>query len=79
MILLVRIGLLALTLLWIPVVFAVVPLWLYTFRFGPAGPVGLAILIDWYYLATVPYLTLAVLFAVVTVPFVQRRLMFYTR
>ncbi len=53
-------------------------LWAYMFWFGPVVPVGLAILIDWYYLAPVPYLTLAALVAVVTIPFVQRRLVFYT-
>lgn len=79
MMIVLRTFVLLLLLLWLPLSVAWVPLWAYTFYFGPFAPMVLAILLDWYYVATIPYLSLCALITIVTVPFVRSRVMFYTR
>jgi hypothetical protein len=74
----VRIIGLALLLLWLPLMVAWIPMALYAFFYGRVVPVVLVMLIDWYLLASVPYLTLCALAIVVLVPLVRTRTMLYT-
>jgi hypothetical protein len=74
----IRIVLLALCVLWLPLGVVWVPIVMYTMVYGWIAPITLAILIDWYYVAPVPYTVLFAAAAALVVPFVQSRTMFYT-
>lgn len=76
---LVRIFGLGLLVLWLPLSIVWVVLFAYVFLYGPLVPLVLAVLLDWYFVASIPYLTIYTLCAIVCVPFVQSRLVFYTR
>lgn len=69
---------LSLLLLWLPLTLAWIPMMVYTLYVGRIAPVVIAVLFDWYYVASVPYLTLCALCIAIIVPFVRSRLMFYT-